>query len=239
MGTIAPPTNGGVGSEQQVGVILVDQPVVERLRDGGRALVVVDRHLDRPPEQASGLVDLIEPSVIDRLVFRRWSRERASQAEGAANHHRLLVGGLNRRNGQGQGPDAAQQARQKRLPIRVHCRCLLVTSAPGSRGLTSLSHGMRTWDTDRAWPDHTRGVRRRPTWLGNSSAIPRHICYKLISLSRDVSTRQTEFTSLRPIVGCLWQTKLAHTSSRLLDREGICSDSIALSLARGGRASRC
>ena len=84
---------GSIGREHQVDLVLVEQPAVERLRHRRCALVIIDDHLHRTPEQTALLVHMLEPAVIDRFVIGRRLGERAGEAERAADHDRLLLRG--------------------------------------------------------------------------------------------------------------------------------------------------
>ena len=84
---------GGVGREHQIDLVLIEQPVVERLRDGRVALVVVDDHLHGTAEDAALLVHLLEPQVVDRLVVGRRLGEGAGQPERSSDHDRILLRG--------------------------------------------------------------------------------------------------------------------------------------------------
>ena len=82
-----------VGREHQIDLVLIEQPVVERLRDRRIALVVVDDHLHGAAQQAALLVHLLEPQVVDRLVVRRRLGEGAGQPERSSDHDRILLRG--------------------------------------------------------------------------------------------------------------------------------------------------
>ena len=83
---------GGVGAEQQVGLIDRDQFGVEAGNVGGIALVVVDDDLDRPAEQAAPGIDVVAPKI-DRRLHHLAGR---SAAPGQRQSHPDLdrIGGL-------------------------------------------------------------------------------------------------------------------------------------------------
>ncbi len=79
---------GGVGAHQQVDLVGGDELLVERARQVGLGLVVLDDPLDLPAEEAAALVELLDVDLADQLVDLRRRRERPGEGERAADAHR-------------------------------------------------------------------------------------------------------------------------------------------------------
>ena len=71
---------GRVRPHQQVDLVDGDELLVERAREVGLRLVVLDDPLDRPAEQAAALVELLDVDLADELVDERRSRRAARSA---------------------------------------------------------------------------------------------------------------------------------------------------------------
>ena len=81
---------GGVRPHQQVDLVGGDQLLVERAREVGLRLVVLDDPLDLPAEQPAALVQLLDVDLADDLVHEARGGERPGQRQRAADPDRRL-----------------------------------------------------------------------------------------------------------------------------------------------------
>ena len=105
---------GGVRAHQQVDLVGGDQLLVQRARQVGLGLVVLEHPLDRPAEQAAALVELLDVDLADELVDLRRGRERPGQRQRAADADRLAGGAAPMRAGA-----AAARRKQRRAEHRA------------------------------------------------------------------------------------------------------------------------
>ena len=118
---------GGVGREHQIDLVLIEQPVVERLRDRRIALVVVDDHLHGTAQHAALLVHLLEPQVVDRLVVRRRLGEGPGQPERSSDHDRIRLRG---RRDRGLPASISTPAASARVALRRVIINFLIANLP-------------------------------------------------------------------------------------------------------------
>ena len=81
---------GRVRSHQQVDLVGGDQLLVQRAREVGLRLVVLDDPLDLPAEQPAALVQLLDVDLANDLVHETGRGERARQRQRAADADRRL-----------------------------------------------------------------------------------------------------------------------------------------------------
>src|SRR5262249_55827072 len=83
---------GRVGAHQKVHLVDGDELLVERARELGLRLVVLDDPLDRAPQQAVLLVDLLDVDLADDLMDETRRRQRARERQRAADADRRTGG---------------------------------------------------------------------------------------------------------------------------------------------------
>jgi hypothetical protein len=82
---------GGIGAHQQVDLVGGHQLLVQRARQVGLALVVLQHPFQLAAQPAAALVDLVDVDLADQLVHLRGGRQRPGQRQRAADADGLAL----------------------------------------------------------------------------------------------------------------------------------------------------